>query len=145
MRMAVIACLSTPAAILLTSIVPAMLKTTLNSLKNSGAHGFSEFLYAFSSAGANNGSSFGGFNGNTIVMNVTLAAAMIISRFLPIIAMLAIAGNMGKQKRVASSSGTLSTTSPTFIFMLILVILIIGVLSFFPALALGPIADFLKK
>lgn len=144
MRMAVIACLSTPVAILLSSSIPAMLKSTLSSLSNTGAHGFSEFLYAFSSAGANNGSSFGGFNGNTTLLNIILAIAMLISRFLPIIAMLAIAGNMGKQKRVASSSGTLATASPTFVFMLIIVILIIGVLSFFPALALGPIADFLK-
>nr|WP_262341579.1 potassium-transporting ATPase subunit KdpA [Lactiplantibacillus plantarum] len=143
MRMAVIACLSTPIAILTCSAIPAMLKSTLTSLSNSGAHGFSEFLYAFSSAGANNGSSFGGFNGNTIIFNVLLAVAMIISRFLPIIAIMAIAGKMGQHKIVASSSGTLSTTSPTFVFMLIIVVLIIGVLSFFPALSLGPIADFL--
>ncbi|GEK60993.1 potassium-transporting ATPase potassium-binding subunit [Leuconostoc citreum] len=143
MKMAVIACLSTPVAILITSAISAMFKSTVVSISNTGAHGFSEFLYAFSSAGANNGSSFGGFNANTDLLNVLLAVAMVISRFLPIMAMIAIAGHLLNSKKVASTSGTLTTTSPTFIFMLIVVILVVGVLSFFPALALGPIADFL--
>ncbi|MFT8544749.1 MAG: potassium-transporting ATPase subunit KdpA [Leuconostoc falkenbergense] len=145
MKMAVIACLSTPIAILTTSAIPAMLKSTMSSFTNTGAHGFSEFLYAFSSAGANNGSSFGGLASNTDILNCLLALAMLISRFLPIIAMIAMAGHMLKSKKIASSSGTLTTTSPTFIFMLIVVILVVGVLSFFPALALGPIADFLTN
>lgn len=145
MRMAVLACLATPLAILLGSGIAATLKSTLGSLTNSGAHGFSELLYAFSSAGGNNGSSFSGFNGNTEILNILLGLVMIIGRFLPIFAVLVIAGSMAKQKISAETSGTLSTSNITFIVLLILVILIIGVLSFFPALSLGPIADFLTR
>ncbi|MCP0886625.1 potassium-transporting ATPase subunit KdpA [Ligilactobacillus sp. WILCCON 0076] len=145
MRMAVLACLATPLAILLGSGIAATLKSTLGSLTNSGAHGFSELLYAFSSAGGNNGSSFSGFNGNTEILNILLGLVMIIGRFLPIFAVLVIAGSMAKQKVSAETSGTLSTSNITFIVLLILVILIIGVLSFFPALSLGPIADFLTR
>ncbi|MCP9305334.1 MULTISPECIES: potassium-transporting ATPase subunit KdpA [Lactobacillaceae] len=144
MRMAVLACLATPFSILVGSGIIAVWPKLVNVLTNSGPHGFSEFLYAFSSAGGNNGSSFGGFNANTPILNIALALVMLVARFVPIIAVLVIGQRMGKQSLTAESSGTLRTTNPTFAILLIVVILIIGVLSFFPALSLGPIADFLE-
>jgi len=111
-------------------------------LTNSGAHGFSEILYAFSSMANNNGSSFGGFYGNTPFTNILGGIIMLMVRFVPMTAVIFLAGNMAKKKAVAVSEGTLSTSSGIFIGLLTGVILIIGALSFLPALALGPIADF---
>jgi len=111
-------------------------------LTNSGAHGFSEILYAFSSIGNNNGSAFGGFTANTMFTNVVGGSIMLIVRFIPMVAAIFLAGNMAKKKVVAVSEGTLSTTNTMFIGLLIGVILIVGALSFLPALALGPIADY---
>ncbi len=111
-------------------------------LTNSGAHGFSEILYAFSSMANNNGSSFGGFYGNTPFTNIIGGVIMLMVRFIPMTAVIFLAGNMAQKKAVAVSEGTLSTSNGIFIGLLIGVILIIGALSFLPALALGPIADF---
>lgn len=111
-------------------------------LTNSGAHGFSEILYAFSSMANNNGSSFGGFYGNTPFTNISGGIIMLMVRFIPMTAVIFLAGNMAQKKSVAVSEGTLSTSNGIFIGLLIGVILIIGALSFLPALALGPIADF---
>jgi len=111
-------------------------------LTNSGAHGFSEILYAFSSMANNNGSSFGGFYGNTPFTNILGGVIMLMVRFIPMTAVIFLAGNMAQKKAVAVSEGTLSTSNGIFIGLLIGVILIIGALSFLPALALGPIADF---
>lgn len=111
-------------------------------LTNSGAHGFSEILYAFSSMGNNNGSAFAGFNANTVFTNVTGGIIMLLARFIPMTAAILLAGNMAKKKTVAASEGTLSTSNIMFVGLLIGVILIVGALSFLPALALGPIADF---
>jgi K+-transporting ATPase ATPase A chain len=111
-------------------------------LTNSGAHGFSEILYAFSSMANNNGSSFGGFYGNTPFTNILGGIIMLMVRFIPMTAVIFLAGNMAKKKAVAVSEGTLSTSNGIFVGLLIGVILIIGALSFLPALALGPIADF---
>ncbi|CUX50851.1 Potassium-transporting ATPase A chain [Clostridium sp. C105KSO15] len=111
-------------------------------LTNSGAHGFSEILYAFSSMANNNGSSFGGFYGNTPFTNILGGIIMLMVRFVPMTAVIFLAGNMAQKKAVAVSEGTLSTSNAIFIGLLIGVILIIGALSFLPALALGPIADF---
>lgn len=111
-------------------------------LTNSGAHGFSEILYAFSSMANNNGSSFGGFYGNTPFTNTLGGIIMLMVRFVPMTAVIFLAGNMAQKKAVAVSEGTLSTSNGIFIGLLIGVILIIGALSFLPALALGPIADF---
>ncbi|WP_313183911.1 potassium-transporting ATPase subunit KdpA [Lacrimispora sp.] len=111
-------------------------------LTNSGAHGFSEILYAFSSMANNNGSSFGGFYGNTPFTNILGGIIMLMVRFVPMTAVIFLAGNMAKKKAVAVSEGTLSTSNGIFIGLLTGVILIIGALSFLPALALGPIADF---
>ena len=143
MKWAVLVCLATPIAILVFSGIAAAVPSVADSLNNSGAHGFSEMLYAYSSAGGNNGSAFAGFNANTPFLNCTLGAAMLIARFLPITGILAIAGNLVQKKKLAVTAGTLSTSNGMFVFLLIVIVLLIGALSFFPALALGPIAEFL--
>ena len=111
-------------------------------LTNSGAHGFSEILYAFSSMGNNNGSAFAGFNANTAFTNVAGGIIMLLVRFIPIAASIFLAGNLVRKKAVAASDGTLSTSNTMFVGLLIAVILLVGALSFLPALALGPIADY---
>jgi K+-transporting ATPase ATPase A chain len=111
------------------------------SVFNPGAHGFSEILYAFSSAGNNNGSAFAGLNANTDFYNYALGIAMLVSRYWLIIPVLAMAGSLAGKKKVPVSAGTLPTHTPLFIFWLIGVIIIVGALSFLPALALGPIVE----
>ncbi len=111
-------------------------------LTNRGAHGFSEILYAFSSMGNNNGSAFGGYMANTVFTNVVGGFIMLLARFVPLAAAVLLAGNMAQKKTVAVSEGTLSTSNVMFVGLLIGVILIVGALSFLPALSLGPIADF---
>jgi K+-transporting ATPase ATPase A chain len=108
---------------------------------NSGPHGFSEILYAFSSQTGNNGSAFAGLTGNTLFYNVTGAFAMMLGRYAMIVPILAIAGSMAGKRRVAPSLGTFPTTGPIWVGLLIGVIIIVGALTFFPALALGPIVD----
>ena len=142
MRMAVLLCLATPIAILIGSGIAALLPGTAASLNNPGAHGFSELLYAYTSAGGNNGSAFAGFNANTPFLNTSLGLCMLFARFVPMAAALAIAGSMAAKGKVAESAGTLSTCNATFVFLLILIVLVIGALSFVPALSLGPIAEF---
>lgn len=142
MRMAVLLCLATPIAILLGSGVAALLPSTAGSLNNSGAHGLSEMLYAYASCGGNNGSAFAGFNANTPLLNVSLGLVMLFVRFVPMCATIVIAGSMAEKKKVAAGAGTLSTSNAMFVFLLVLIVLIIGALSFFPALSLGPIAEF---
>ena len=142
MRMAVLVCLATPIAILLGSGIAALVPATADSLNNGGAHGLSELLYAYSSCGGNNGSAFAGFNANTPFLNISLGLIMLFARFVPMTATLCIAGSMAQKKKVASGAGTLSTCNAMFVFLLILIVLIIGALSFFPALSLGPIAEF---
>ena len=142
MKWSVVVCLATPVAILLGSGIAAIVPGVADSLNNSGAHGFPEMLYAYSSCGGNNGSAFAGFNGNTIFLNVSLGLVMLFARFLPIIGTLAIAGSLAKKSKIATTSGTLSTTNAMFVFLLILIVLLVGALSFLPALALGPIAEF---
>jgi K+-transporting ATPase ATPase A chain len=108
---------------------------------NGGPHGFSEILYAFSSQTGNNGSAFAGLTGNTLFYNVTGAFAMMLGRYAMILPILAIAGSMAGKRRVAESLGTFPTTGPIWVGLLIGVIIIVGALTFFPALALGPIVD----
>lgn len=145
MKWSVLVCLATPIAILVGSGIAAAVPSVADSLNNTGAHGFSEMLYAFSSCGANNGSAFAGFNANTVFLNIILGLVMLFARFLPIIGTLAIAGSLAGKKKIATSAGTLSTTNGMFVFLLILIVLIIGALSFFPALALGPLAEFFSN
>ena len=144
MKWAVVLCLATPFAILVCSGIAALVPEVQDSLNNLGAHGFSEMLYAYTSGGGNNGSAFAGFNANTVFLNVTIGTEMLFVRFLPITGTLAIAGSLARKKKVAASAGTLSTTNGMFVFLLIFIVLLIGALSFFPALALGPIAEFFQ-
>lgn len=145
MKWSVLVCLATPIAILIGSGIAAVVPSVADSLNNGGAQGFSEILYAYSSCGSNNGSAFAGFNANTVFLNVSLGLVMLFARFLPIIGTLAIAGSLAGKKKIATSAGTLSTTNGMFVFLLILIVLIIGALSFFPALALGPLAEFFSN
>jgi K+-transporting ATPase ATPase A chain len=143
MRMAVLICLATPIAILVGSGVAAAVPQVTESLNNSGAHGFSELLYAYSSCGGNNGSAFAGFNANTPFLNVTLGLVMLFARFVPMLAAVAAAGSLVQKKKTAVSAGTLSTCNVMFAVLLILIVLLIGALSFLPALSLGPVAEHL--
>ncbi len=114
---------------------------TYNNVNNSGAHGFSEILYAYCSTTANNGSAFAGLTGNTRYYNITLGLEMLIGRFLMIVPLLAMAGSLARKKLVPATAGTLATDSGTFAFMLVAVVLIVGALEYFPALALGPVIE----
>jgi K+-transporting ATPase ATPase A chain len=113
----------------------------LAGLNNSGPHGFSEILYAFSSATGNNGSAFAGLTGNTYWYNTTLGLAMLIGRFFFIVPVLALAGNLAKKKIVPESGGSFPVSGVTFSLLLVATVLIVGVLSFFPALSLGPVVE----
>lgn len=145
MKWSVLVCLATPIAILVGSGIAALVPGVAHSLTNHGAHGFSELLYAYTSGGGNNGSAFAGLNANTVFLNVSMGLVMLFARFLPIVGTLAIAGSMVRKKKIAVTAGTLSTTNGMFVFLLIFVVLLIGALSFFPALALGPIAEFFSS
>jgi K+-transporting ATPase ATPase A chain len=116
-------------------------KWGLAGLNNAGPHGFSEILYAFSSATANNGSAFAGLTANTYWYNTTLAIAMMIGRFFFIVPVLALAGNLAKKKIVPESGGSFPVSGVTFVLLLVGTVLIVGVLSFFPALSVGPIVE----
>lgn len=145
MRMAVLIILVPPVLVLTGTALAAVFPETVNSLNNSGAHAFSEILYAFSSAGNNNGSAFAGLNANTVFFNVALAIAMLLARFVPIAATLGIAGSLAGKKHIPESPGTLATHNLLFVGLLVAVVLLIGALSFFPSLALGPIAEQLSN
>jgi K+-transporting ATPase ATPase A chain len=142
-QMAIIAVLAPSFVILIFTAVASVTGVGLSSLNNAGPHGFSEILYAYASAAGNNGSAFAGLNANTIFYNLTLGLGMLIGRFGVIIPVLAIAGNMAKKKITPDSSGTFRTDNVLFIGLLIAVILIVGGLTFFPALSLGPIMEHL--
>ena len=144
MKMAVVVCLTTPVVILIGAGLMSIVPQVVDSLNNALPHGFSELLYAATSAGANNGSAFAGLNANTPFLNVLLSALMLAGRFVPVAAILAAASSMAGKKTVAASSGTLSTSNGMFVFLLIFVVLLVGALSFFPALALGPVAEHLQ-
>lgn len=142
-KMAMLAILCLPLAMLIFTAIAVVLPTGVASMANAGPHGFSEVLYAYTSAAANNGSAFGGLTGNTPWYNVTLAIGMLMGRFLVIIPALAIAGSLVAKKTVPASAGTFPTDGPLFVGLLVGVILIVGGLTFFPALAVGPIVEHL--
>ncbi|HEY3454506.1 MAG TPA: potassium-transporting ATPase subunit KdpA, partial [Bryobacteraceae bacterium] len=110
-------------------------------LTNNGPHGFSEVLYAYSSATGNNGSAFGGLSANTPWYNLTLGLAMLTGRFLFLIPLLAAAGSLARKKKIPASSGTFPTHGPVFVTLLVGTVVLVGALTFFPALALGPIVE----
>jgi K+-transporting ATPase ATPase A chain len=143
-KMAMLYVLIFPLSILGFSAVSLMMPNVgLSALTNSGPHGLSEILYAYTSTTGNNGSAFGGLNANTHWYNLSLGAAMLIGRFLMIVPMLAIAGNLAKKKLVPPSPGTFPVHTPLFTVLLVSVIIIVGALTFFPALSLGPILEHL--
>jgi K+-transporting ATPase ATPase A chain len=113
------------------------------NLTNNGPHGLSEILYAYSSAAGNNGSAFAGFNANTPYFNTTMGLAMLFGRFLMLIPLLAAAGSLAQKKMVPVSAGTFPTHGPLFVVLLVGIVLIVGALTFFPALSLGPIVEHL--
>jgi K+-transporting ATPase ATPase A chain len=110
---------------------------------NPGAHGLAEILYAFSSATGNNGSAFAGINANTPWYNVTIGFAMLVGRFMMLLPLLAIAGSLAAKKQVPVSAGTFPTHGPLFVSLLVGVVVIVGALTYFPALSLGPIVEHL--
>lgn len=142
-KMAILSILAPAFVILLFTAWAAVSHLGLSSLNNAGPHGFSEILYAFTSAAGNNGSSFAGLNADTVFYNLTLGIGMLIGRFGVIIPVLAIAGNLVKKNITPPSSGTFRTDNSLFIGLLIAVIVIVGGLTFFPALSLGPIVEHL--
>jgi K+-transporting ATPase ATPase A chain len=142
-QMAIIANLVTSFVILVFTAWASVSSYGLASLNNNGPHGFSEILYAYSSAAGNNGSAFAGLNANTVFYNLTLGFVMLIGRFGVIIPVLAIAGSMAGKNITPPSSGTFRTDNWLFIGLLIGVILIVGGLTYFPSLSLGPIVEHL--
>jgi potassium-transporting ATPase potassium-binding subunit len=143
MKMSSIAILVMPFIVLLGTAIAVSVADGKAGVANPGAHGFSEILYAFTSAGNNNGSAFAGLSANTLFYNTILGLVMWLGRFWPIAAVLAIAGSLAAKKRVPVTAGTMLTYGPTFIILLIGTVLLVGALTFVPALALGPIVEHL--
>jgi K+-transporting ATPase ATPase A chain len=141
MKLAMFAVLIYPLVVLGFSGVSVMLKTALDSLNNAGPHGLSEIIYAFASTNANNGSAFAGLNGATPWFNTTLGLAMLLGRFCYAIPVLALAGSLAAKKKAPASAGTFPTTGPLFVGLLLGVIVILYLLQYFPALALGPVVE----
>ena len=142
-KMAMLVALIFPLVILIFTGISSINGFGTSAISNPGPHGFSQMLYAFVSGAGNNGSAFGGLNANTVWYNTTIGFDMLIGRFLMMIPMLAIAGNLAQKKYVPPSLGTFPVTTPLFTVLLIGVILIVGALTFFPALSLGPILEHL--
>ncbi len=143
-KMAMLTVLIYPLLVLtFTAISVVSPKFGLSSLSNAGPHGLSEIFYAYAEAGANNGSAFAGLNANTLWYNTTIASTMLFGRFFMVIPVLAIAGSLVRKKHVPQTSGTFPVTTPLFTGLLISVIVIVGALTFFPALSLGPILEHL--
>ena len=142
-KMSSIAILVMPLIVLVGTAVAVSVAAGKAGVANPGAHGFSEILYAFSSAGNNNGSAFGGLSANTPFYNIALGLVMWFGRFWPIVAVLAIAGSLAAKKRIPVTAGTMLTYGPTFVILLIGTVLLVGALTFVPALALGPIVEHL--
>ncbi len=140
-QMAIVAIIAPSAAMLLLAGISAVTPAGLSSLSNRGPHGLTEILYAFASGAGNNGSAFAGLNANTVWYNVLIGLAMLIGRFAVLLPVLAIAGNLASKNTVPVSAGSFSTNSGIFAVLLIGVIIVVGALTFFPALALGPIVE----
>jgi K+-transporting ATPase ATPase A chain len=143
MKLAMLFILIFPAVILLPAGIAVVTKAGLAGISNPGPHGFSQILYAFSEASANNGSAFGGLNANTPFYNTTLAFVMLFGRFMMKVPVLALAGSLAAKRAVPNSAGTFPTTGAVFVLLLVGVILIVAALTFFPADALGPIVEHL--
>ncbi|RDY28320.1 potassium-transporting ATPase subunit KdpA [Romboutsia weinsteinii] len=144
MKMASILVITTPILVLIGTAITCMLPNIGDLLNNNGPHGFSEILYALSSTGNNNGSAFAGFSANNVFINLLTGITMLLARFIPAILTIAVAGSLAGKKILPTSSGTLATHNKMFVGLLVGVVLMIGALSFLPALALGPIAEHLS-
>lgn len=144
MKMVSIAILVVPLLVLGGTAIAVVTEVGKASIANPGAHGLSEVLYAFTSAGNNNGSAFAGLSANTSFYNILLAIAMWFGRFGVIIPVLAIAGKLAAKPKLTVTSGTLPTHGPLFVVLLISTVILIGALNYIPALALGPIAEHLQ-
>ena len=143
-KMAMLYVLIFPLVILIFTAISVLAPSFGTSqLNNQGPHGLSEILYAFVSGAGNNGSAFAGISANTYWYNTTIGIAMLMGRFLMIVPMLAVAGNLARKKMVPPSLGTFPVTTPLFTVLLVSVIVIVGALTFFPALSLGPIVEHL--
>jgi potassium-transporting ATPase potassium-binding subunit len=140
-KMTILALLSLPLSILGWTALATVLPAGLAGIANTGPHGFSEILYAYTSGTGNNGSAFAGISANTLFYNTTIAGAMLMGRFIFVIPMLAVAGSLARKKLLAPSAGTFPTHSPLFVGLLVGVILIIGGLTYFPAISLGPVVE----
>jgi len=140
-KMTMLALLSYSLSILCWTALAAAVPQGLAGIANAGPHGFSEMLYAYASATGNNGSSFAGLSTNTVFYNATLAGAMLMGRFIYVIPLLAVAGSLAQKKHVAPSAGSVPTHSPQFVGLLVGVVLIMGGLTYFPALSLGPVTE----
>ena len=142
-KLVMIAVLAHPATILVLTALAAIWPDTQASLNNAGPHGFSELLYAYTSGTANNGSAFAGLNANTPFFNTTIGFAMLFGRYFTLLPMLAVAGSLAMKKTLPEGPGTLPTATPLFTALLVLVVVLVGGLTFFPALALGPVVEHL--
>jgi K+-transporting ATPase ATPase A chain len=143
-KMAMLVTLVFPLIILVLTAISSVEGFGTSSISNAGPHGLTQILYAFTSMAGNNGSAFGGLNGNTLWYNTAGGMTMLVGRFFMIIPMLAIAGNLAKKKTVPTSAGTFPVTTPLFTVLLVSVIVIVGALTFFPALSLGPVLEHLQ-
>ena len=141
MKMASLVILIPASAVLVLTAIAVATEAGQKGVMNPGAHGFSEILYAYSSASNNNGSAFGGLSANSVFYNLTTALAMLLGRYGVMIPVLAVAGSLASKKKVPASAGTLPTHTPLFVAMLIGIILVVGALTFIPALALGPVVE----
>ncbi len=141
MKLASIYILTTPFVVLIGTAIAVATAAGASGVANPGPHGFSEVLYAFSSAGNNNGSAFGGLSANTVFYNLATGVAMWIGRYWPIVAALALAGSLAAKKRIPVTEGTMPTHGPLFVALLVGSIVLIGVLTYVPALALGPVVE----
>jgi K+-transporting ATPase ATPase A chain len=144
MKMSALVILAPVLAVLVGTALAVVHPSGTAGMANPGAHGFSEALYAFSSAGNNNGSAFAGLSANTPFYNLWLGVAMFIARYVPAVAVLAIAGSLARKKIVPQGPGTLTTHGPLFVVLLVATVLLVGALTFVPALALGPIVEHLQ-
>lgn len=144
MRMVCLIILIPPMLSLLTTATATLLPQVTDWLTNDGAHGFSEILYAFTSMSNNNGSAFAGYAADNLFTNLVGGLTMLFARFIPMVAVIFLAGNLAKKKSIPFGSGTMSTSNLMFFFLLLAIILIIGALSFLPSLALGPLAEYMQ-
>lgn len=142
-KMAALSILIFPLTVLLFSAFAATSAQGVSSISNPGPHGLSQMLYAYTSAAGNNGSAFMGLNANTLWYNTTTGFATLFGRFFAVIPILAIAGNLARKKTVPESAGTFPVTTPLFTTLLVSTVVIVGALTFFPVLSLGPILEHL--